>query len=151
MLTSVPIPSTLSINFHPVECFTTDSAEQHSKFDLSQVPVQMHLDNVHTNFVYVSSVLQKYICGTSISVQHVIRGWSQSCCTSIFVCYLVSVWCTREELRWAGGGSRNAWTHFISVSKHWFFFVPVSQWSHIYFLVYLILPATQWHWCRLSL
>ncbi|XP_069695441.1 uncharacterized protein C05D11.1-like [Periplaneta americana] len=53
MLTSVPIPSTSSINFHPVQCFTSDSEEQHPKFDLKQVPVQMHLDNVHTNFVYM--------------------------------------------------------------------------------------------------
>ncbi|PNF33802.1 Uncharacterized protein C05D11.1 [Cryptotermes secundus] len=53
MLTSIPIPSTSSINFHPIQCFTTDSAEQHSKFELSEVPVQMHLDSVHTNFVYM--------------------------------------------------------------------------------------------------
>ncbi|KAJ9588208.1 hypothetical protein L9F63_018429, partial [Diploptera punctata] len=53
MLTSVPIPSTASINFHPVECFTTNSNEQHPKLDLKQVPVQMQLDNVHTSFVYM--------------------------------------------------------------------------------------------------
>lgn len=53
MLVSVPIPSTSSINFHPIQCFTTDSAEQHSNFDLSQVPVQMQLDSVHTSFVYM--------------------------------------------------------------------------------------------------
>ncbi|XP_046995924.1 uncharacterized protein C05D11.1-like isoform X1 [Schistocerca americana] len=53
MLTSVPIPSIASINFHPIKRYTTDSSEQHPKFDLSGVPVQMHLDDIHTNFIYM--------------------------------------------------------------------------------------------------
>ena len=66
MLTSVPIPSTASINFHPVECFTTDSIKQHPKLDLKQIPVQMQLDSVHTSFVYVrfasSVIFSKTLC-----------------------------------------------------------------------------------------
>ncbi|GLH01355.1 Presequence protease, mitochondrial [Gryllus bimaculatus] len=53
MLTSVSIPSTASINFHPIQSCTSDSIEQNPKFDLKKIPVQMHLDNVHTNFVYM--------------------------------------------------------------------------------------------------
>ncbi|XP_063241639.1 uncharacterized protein C05D11.1-like [Bacillus rossius redtenbacheri] len=53
MLTSVPIPGIESINFHSIQSFTTDSAEQHPKFPLADVPVRMHLDNLRTNFVYV--------------------------------------------------------------------------------------------------
>ncbi|XP_067002472.2 uncharacterized protein C05D11.1 [Anabrus simplex] len=57
MLTSVGIPSTASIKFHPIQSYTTDSKEQHPKFNLGNVPIQMHLDNVHTNFVYMFVLL----------------------------------------------------------------------------------------------
>ncbi|CAG2067937.1 unnamed protein product, partial [Timema podura] len=54
MLTSVPIPSISSINFHPLKFYTAESPEQHPRFHLPQAPVYMHLDHLHTNFVYVS-------------------------------------------------------------------------------------------------
>nr|CAD7430731.1 unnamed protein product [Timema monikensis] len=58
MLTSVPIPSISSINFHPLKFYTAESSEQHPRFHLPQAPVYMHLDHLHTNFVYLQ--LQHY-------------------------------------------------------------------------------------------
>nr|CAD7417578.1 unnamed protein product [Timema cristinae] len=57
MLTSVPIPSISSINFHPLKFYTAESSEQHPRFHLPQAPVYMHLDHLHTNFVYMFVLL----------------------------------------------------------------------------------------------
>ncbi|RZF32151.1 hypothetical protein LSTR_LSTR004014 [Laodelphax striatellus] len=57
MLTSVPVPSVDSISFHSIKSYTSDSAEQHPEFDLTQAPVYMHADHVLSNFVYMSAML----------------------------------------------------------------------------------------------
>lgn len=51
MLTSVPIPSTESINFHEI---VRSSSLQCGDMDLSSTPVLTYFDHVNTNFVYVS-------------------------------------------------------------------------------------------------
>lgn len=53
MLSSVPIPSTDLINFHYIKSYTTDTAEQHFKFNVSELPFYTYLDHVNTNFIYV--------------------------------------------------------------------------------------------------
>lgn len=58
MLTSVPIPSTDSINFHEIVRFS--SGEKHERLDLTETPVFTYFDHVNTNFVYVS-INTKYI------------------------------------------------------------------------------------------
>lgn len=55
MLTSIPIPKLDSVSYHPIKRFTTDTAEQHPKFDAREAPVYMHVDHIHSNFVYVSN------------------------------------------------------------------------------------------------
>lgn len=52
MLTSVPIPSADSINFHDITRYSSFSVDE--KLDLSNSPVFTYFDNVNTNFVYVS-------------------------------------------------------------------------------------------------
>lgn len=52
MLTSVPIPSADSINFHEIVRYRTDTFDE--KLDLSKSPIYTYFDNVNTNFVYVS-------------------------------------------------------------------------------------------------
>lgn len=61
MLTSVKIPSTESIQFHKIESFTTNSRETHPKFDVSQVPIYIHVDHIQSNFVYVSNFKRKVL------------------------------------------------------------------------------------------
>lgn len=53
MLRSVAIPDASSINFHPIERFSTDSSKQHPNLPLDNVPVFTQVDHVHTNFIYV--------------------------------------------------------------------------------------------------
>lgn len=50
MLTSVPIPSTESINFHEI---VRSSSLQCGDMDLSSTPVLTYFDHVNTNFVYM--------------------------------------------------------------------------------------------------
>ncbi|XP_046735682.1 uncharacterized protein C05D11.1-like [Diprion similis] len=57
MLTCVPIPSTDSINFHHIKNFTSDTAEQHPKLNLNNLPLFTYLDHVNTNFVYMSVIM----------------------------------------------------------------------------------------------
>ncbi|XP_043476736.1 uncharacterized protein C05D11.1-like [Leptopilina heterotoma] len=53
ILTSVPIPGTDSINFHYIKSFSTDSLEQHPRFDVNKLPLYTYLDHANTNFVYL--------------------------------------------------------------------------------------------------
>ncbi|KAJ1519883.1 hypothetical protein ONE63_004123 [Megalurothrips usitatus] len=53
MLRSVAIPDASSINFHPIERFSSDSIQQHSNLPLDKVPIYTQVDHVHTNFVYL--------------------------------------------------------------------------------------------------
>jgi len=57
VLTSVPIPTTDSIKFHPVKTFTSSSVEQPSNFDLTKMPVFTQFNAVNSNFVYLYVVL----------------------------------------------------------------------------------------------
>ncbi|XP_001603808.1 uncharacterized protein C05D11.1 [Nasonia vitripennis] len=56
-LTSVPIPSTDSINFHHIKSYTTESAEQHPRFNVDKLPFYTYLHHVNTNFVYMFVVM----------------------------------------------------------------------------------------------
>lgn len=53
MLTELPIPDITKIHFHSIKSYTTEG-KQPEKFDLQQVPIYACLDDVKTNFVYVS-------------------------------------------------------------------------------------------------
>ncbi|XP_012262723.1 uncharacterized protein C05D11.1-like [Athalia rosae] len=57
MLTSVPIPSTDSINFHHIKSYTSDTAEQHPKLNVNNLPLFTYLDHVNTNFVYLFVIM----------------------------------------------------------------------------------------------
>lgn len=53
MLTSIPIPSTESIQFHDIVRYRTD-LKQDGKIDLSNTPIFTYFDDLKTSFVYVS-------------------------------------------------------------------------------------------------
>ena len=55
----MPIPSTDSINFHHIKSYTTETAEQHPRFNAEKLPFYTYLDHVNTNFVYVSILTWK--------------------------------------------------------------------------------------------
>ncbi|XP_023340158.1 uncharacterized protein C05D11.1 [Eurytemora carolleeae] len=57
VLRSIPIPSSDSIQFHPVSSYTSRSAEQMEGFDLTKMPVYFQFDQVSSNFVYIFTVL----------------------------------------------------------------------------------------------
>eukprot|EP00092_Neocalanus_flemingeri_P035801 GFUD01038981.1.p1 GENE.GFUD01038981.1~~GFUD01038981.1.p1 ORF type:complete len:1002 (+),score=290.69 GFUD01038981.1:52-3057(+) len=57
ILRSVPIPSASSIQFHPVNSFTTTSEKQVENFDLKKMPVFFQFDQIGSNFVYLFTVL----------------------------------------------------------------------------------------------
>jgi len=57
VLRSVPIPSASSIQFHPVNSFTTNSEKQMANFDLKKMPVFFQFDQIGSNFVYLFTVL----------------------------------------------------------------------------------------------
>lgn len=58
MLTSVPIPSAESINFHEIKRFSSDTVND--KLILANTPIFTYFDHVNTNFVYVSLYLIIY-------------------------------------------------------------------------------------------
>lgn len=51
MLTSVPIPSADSINFHEITRYSSKAANE--KLDLTKAPIFTYFDHVNTNFVYM--------------------------------------------------------------------------------------------------
>ncbi|KAL2732287.1 uncharacterized protein V1477_014528 [Vespula maculifrons] len=57
LLTAIPIPGTDSINYHQIKCYTTDTPEQHSHFDVTKLPLFTYLDHVNTNFIYISVIM----------------------------------------------------------------------------------------------
>ena len=57
MLCSVPIPDAASISFHPVTTYKTDSPEQLEHFDLKKMPVYFQFDQISSNFVYLTTVI----------------------------------------------------------------------------------------------
>ncbi|KAK3910629.1 hypothetical protein KUF71_020443 [Frankliniella fusca] len=69
MLRSVAIPDASSINFHPIERYSSDSPQQHSNLSLETAPVYTHLDHVHTNFVYM------YLLMDTASLDHELRPY----------------------------------------------------------------------------
>ncbi|XP_071568866.1 uncharacterized protein C05D11.1 [Temnothorax nylanderi] len=63
VLESIPVPGTDSIDFHHITSYSTETLEQHSEFDVTQLPFFTHLDHADTNFVYMFVVMDT----TSIS------------------------------------------------------------------------------------
>ena len=57
ILSSVPIPSASSIKFHPVTSYKTDGAEQLSDFNLTKMPVWFQFDQINSNFIYLTTVI----------------------------------------------------------------------------------------------
>ncbi|EAT39319.1 AAEL008862-PA [Aedes aegypti] len=54
MLTSIPVPSTDGIKFHPVEIFkATGDGKNPAGLDLKKLPVYAEAYNLHTNFCYL--------------------------------------------------------------------------------------------------
>lgn len=53
MLTSVPIPSLKSINFHTLTRFRSDLKDSNLPLSLNNTPVFTYFDHLKTNFVYV--------------------------------------------------------------------------------------------------
>lgn len=54
LLTKLPIPDTSKICFHSIKSFSSDD-ECKGRLDFSKAPVYMYVDDLKTNFVYVSN------------------------------------------------------------------------------------------------
>lgn len=59
LLTSLNIPNIDSIQFFSYNTFATNSVDQHDLFKINNVPIYMEVDNIKSNFVYVSIFLVK--------------------------------------------------------------------------------------------
>ena len=57
VLSSVPIPSASSIKFHPVTSFRTQDEKQPDQFNLNTMPVFFQFDQINSNFVYLSTII----------------------------------------------------------------------------------------------
>ena len=57
MLSSVPIPDGSSIKFHPVTSYKTEDSHQLDHFDLKKMPVNFQFDQISSNFVYLTAVI----------------------------------------------------------------------------------------------
>lgn len=55
LLTKLPIPDVNKICFHSIKSYTTDSHND-SNINFSEAPVYMYIDDLKTNFVYVSKL-----------------------------------------------------------------------------------------------
>lgn len=56
MLTSIPVPSTDGIKFHPVEIFKSSAGRSPAGLTLEKLPLYAEAYHLHTNFCYVSCV-----------------------------------------------------------------------------------------------
>jgi len=59
LLTSLNIPNIECIQFYSYNTFTTNSIDQHDLFKITNAPIYMEVDNIKSNFVYVSIFLVK--------------------------------------------------------------------------------------------
>lgn len=59
LLRSLNIPDIDCIQFFSYSTFATNSIDQHDLFKINNAPIYMELDNVKSNFVYVSIFLVK--------------------------------------------------------------------------------------------
>jgi len=59
LLTSLNIPNVESIQFYSFNTFTINSIDQHNLFKITNAPIYMEVDNIKSNFVYVSIFLLK--------------------------------------------------------------------------------------------
>ena len=57
MLSSVPIPDGSSIKFHPVTSYKTNDSHQLEHFDLKKMPVTFQFDQISSNFVYLTLLI----------------------------------------------------------------------------------------------
>ncbi|XP_033227850.1 uncharacterized protein C05D11.1-like [Belonocnema kinseyi] len=80
LLKTVPIPSTDSINFHHIKSFSTDSLDQHPRFDVNKIPLYTYLDHVNTNFVYM------FVTMDTLSVPENLRPYLPLLLESILAC-----------------------------------------------------------------
>lgn len=53
MLTSIPVPSTDGIKFHPVQIFKSSEGSNPPGLNLQKLPVYAEAYHLHTNFCYV--------------------------------------------------------------------------------------------------
>lgn len=54
MLTSLQIPNIECIQFYSFDTYSTNSIKQHHLFNITKAPIYMEVDNIKSNFVYVS-------------------------------------------------------------------------------------------------
>lgn len=57
ILASVPIPNIDSIPFYHITRYSTETFKQHRKLDVKKLPFFTYLNDINTNFFYVSIVL----------------------------------------------------------------------------------------------
>jgi len=57
VISAVPIPSAASIKFHPMTSYMTNDAAQKENFDLNKMPVFFKFDQVNSNFVYLTTII----------------------------------------------------------------------------------------------
>lgn len=54
LLTSLDIPNIECIKFYSYDTFSSNSVNQHELFKITNAPIYMEVDNIKSNFVYVS-------------------------------------------------------------------------------------------------
>ncbi|KAK3592274.1 hypothetical protein CHS0354_037563 [Potamilus streckersoni] len=60
IITDISVPNVSQIYFHPIIPYSNhsrDAANRNPKFPLADIPFQFHLDDIHTNFVQISALL----------------------------------------------------------------------------------------------
>ncbi|XP_011161835.1 uncharacterized protein C05D11.1 isoform X2 [Solenopsis invicta] len=57
VLESISEPGTDSIDFHHIKSYSTETLEQHSELDVTQLPLFTYLDHADTNFVHIFVVM----------------------------------------------------------------------------------------------
>jgi len=59
LLTLLKIPNIECIQFYSYNTFSTNSIKQHDSFKITNAPIYMEVDNIKSNFIYVSIFLAK--------------------------------------------------------------------------------------------
>lgn len=54
LIASIPVPSVANLNFIPIQRYTTVSEVQHPNFNIQSTPVFTQLDDLKSQFAYVS-------------------------------------------------------------------------------------------------
>lgn len=60
LLISVNIPNIECIQFYSFTSYSTNLVNQHDLYKITDAPIYMEVDNIKSNFVYVSHLIYKF-------------------------------------------------------------------------------------------